>query len=213
MGSREQWAALAQELGFEHKPGLKGFLASETGKRELEERAKRGEIPSADISILDNPLIASLLEAVFNGALVGKHRSYDVTVFGASEGRETSPGANRSFAVTLSFKEGYDLGLNVYNESFLSRVGKLFGQQDIQLGDKELDDTVMIKGRDVLAVKQLLDSQRVRQQLLKMYAESKCFVIRDYGIRHEESASNLSSARIRQLVEMMADLADALPER
>ena len=113
----------------------------------------------------------------------------------------------------MFFKEGYDLGLNVYNESFLSKVGKLFGQQDIQLGDKELDKLVVIKGRDELAVKQLLDSQRVRQQLLRMYAESKRFVVRDYGIRHEESASNLSSARIHQLVEMMADLADALPER
>ena len=212
MAVKEEWAALADELGFEFKPGVRAFLESAAGRRELEERAKRGEIAGADLSFLENPLIRKMIELVFDGAVVGTHRDYEFTLFPASQARTSGTGSTRYSNVTTFFKESYALELSIYNETFLSKVGKiLFFQQDIQVGDPELDQLVMIKGQDELAVKRLLDSRRVRDQLITMFSESSGFTIRDFGIKHQEAAKVISRDHALHLMDQMVDLAEALP--
>jgi hypothetical protein len=201
MGRRERWAALAAELDFEFKVGVRAFLQSAAGRRELEERAKRGEIPSADLTFLENPLIMKMIELIFDGAIVGTHREHEFTLFPASQARTSRSGSTRYSTVTTFFKESYAL-----------EVGKiLFFLQDIQLGEAQLDKLVMIKGNDELAVKRLLDSRRVRDQLISMYTESSGFTIRDFGIKHQEVAEVISRDRALHLMDQMVDLAEALP--
>ena len=51
----------------------------------------------------------------------------------------------------------------VYRKSIFSGIGKLFGMQDIEIGDAEFDDTFIIKGTDESVVKQLLSNPRIRE--------------------------------------------------
>ncbi|MBN1605289.1 MAG: hypothetical protein JW940_01575 [Polyangiaceae bacterium] len=212
MDRKAKWRALAAELGFEFKEGLRAFFESEVGRRELEERAQRGEIPSADLSFLDNPLFAKLADLIFEGAVVGRHRGIEFTLFPASRGRASGSGATSYSTVSMFFERRYELELVIYNETFVSKLGKiLFFQQDIQLGDERLDRLVMIKGKDELAVKRLLDAERVREQLTRMFEESAGYTIRDFGIRHQEAAEVLTRDRAVHLMDQMVALADALP--
>lgn len=61
-------------------------------------------------------------------------------------------------------------GIVLYKEGFFSKVGKTFGGQDVQTGDRQLDDAFIIKGNDLLGINDLLNLQPVRQALLYMIA-------------------------------------------
>ncbi len=54
---------------------------------------------------------------------------------------------------------GPELKVHVYPEGFFSRVGKVLGSQDIQLGDPAFDEAFMIKGSDEAKVKLFLTEQ------------------------------------------------------
>lgn len=210
MSRREQWEQLSQELGFEFKRGARSFLESPAGRREMEARFADGEIPAANIEILDHPIVRSLIELVFEGAATGEYRGFEFSLYPTSQ--RPSEGSTTPYAnVTLLFGKVYDLDLSIYHETFFSRVGKvLLGTQDVQLGNPELDKLIMIKGKNELLVKDLLEAPAVQQALLEMYRMSTQFEIRDYGIFHKEVASVITRDRAIALMDKMVDVAEAL---
>lgn len=50
----------------------------------------------------------------------------------------------------------------IYRQSIFSPLGKLFGMQDIEVGDPEFDEAFIIKGNDEAKVRQLFANDRIR---------------------------------------------------
>lgn len=61
-------------------------------------------------------------------------------------------------------------GIVLYKEGFFSKVGKTFGGQDVQTGDRQLDDAFIIKGNDLMGIHDLLTLPPVKQALLYVIA-------------------------------------------
>lgn len=55
------------------------------------------------------------------------------------------------------------LQLKLAREGFFSKIGKLFGSQDIQIGDPYFDEKFVIKGNDEDKIRQLLASDKLKQ--------------------------------------------------
>ncbi len=63
-------------------------------------------------------------------------------------------------------KDGMRFALS--REGFFQRLGKRFGLQDIQIGDKAFDDHFLIKGNDKTQIKRLFGDAEFRQLLLDL---------------------------------------------
>lgn len=57
-------------------------------------------------------------------------------------------------------------GLNLYRETMFSKVGKMFGGEEITIGDRAFDEAFIIKGTDVRGVRAMLSVPQVRQGLM-----------------------------------------------
>lgn len=72
-------------------------------------------------------------------------------------------------------------GLVLYKEGLFSKLGKMVGGQDVQIGDAAIDNAFIIKASDILGTHNLLKVRQVRDALL--YA-----VARHPGVRVEARA-------------------------
>jgi hypothetical protein len=61
-------------------------------------------------------------------------------------------------------------GLAFHRETFMSRLGRAFGTQDIQVGDAALDQALIIQGSDVPGIVRLLTTPEVRTAILSTFA-------------------------------------------
>jgi hypothetical protein len=59
-----------------------------------------------------------------------------------------------------------DFRFLITREGLLSEIAKLFGAQDIQIGDEEFDKLFMIKGNNEKLIQQMLQNSKIRQLLL-----------------------------------------------
>lgn len=59
-----------------------------------------------------------------------------------------------------------DLKFSVYRKGLLSSIGKLFGAQDIVVGDPVFDDAFIIKGNDEYKIQSLFSSDKLRKLIL-----------------------------------------------
>jgi hypothetical protein len=59
-----------------------------------------------------------------------------------------------------------DFRFLITREGVLSEIAKIFGAQDIQIGDTEFDKNFMIKGNNEQLIKQMLQNARIRELLL-----------------------------------------------
>ncbi|MBI2565462.1 MAG: hypothetical protein HYV63_00335 [Candidatus Schekmanbacteria bacterium] len=102
--------------------------------------------------------------------------------------------------------------MRIYPESWTSKVGKtVFRTQDVQVGQSELDSTVMIKATAVANVQDLLKNAPLQRKILALFQSSKGFEINDWGIRHHQPGEILQARTARDLMDRMADVADELP--
>ena len=51
----------------------------------------------------------------------------------------------------------------IYRKGILSELGKLFGMQDIEIGDPEFDEAFIIKGTDEARVQNLFADAKLRE--------------------------------------------------
>ncbi len=63
------------------------------------------------------------------------------------------------------FHNPYGFQFNVYRGHIFSRIGKLFGMQDIETGDPEFDKRYIVKGNDPGKVGALMADYRVKDML------------------------------------------------
>ena len=68
--------------------------------------------------------------------------------------------------VQAAFVRQMDLEMKVYPEHILLYIGKLFGLQDIVIGNEKFDDKFVVKGNNEYKVSDLLSSNEIMELLL-----------------------------------------------
>jgi hypothetical protein len=80
-----------------------------------------------------------------------------------------------SSAAFLPFKAKGPFSFDLHNRSLVGDASKIFGAQDIQIGEDEFDREYIIKGSDENAVKRIFGSQRI-QELIKLQPHIKLYI-------------------------------------
>jgi hypothetical protein len=108
------------------------------------------------------------LNITFNGLVslpqvTGKYRDFDYILETVTEGYGED--SITYTVITMKLPEASKCNLHIYEENFLSKVGKMFGGQDIQKGNKEFDDSFIIKSQTPHLISNLLTQELQRKML------------------------------------------------
>lgn len=128
-------------------------------------------------------------------ALVYRHGQWQVvldtyTVTNSTGSSTTSTTYTRMRAPFIN-KDGFHFEL--YREGFFSSLGKLFGMQDIQIGDPFFDKDFIIKSSDPEKIRTLLSDTRMKG-LIQRQPQLRYKIKDDEGWFGEGSTSSTSSA-------------------
>lgn len=107
----------------------------------------------------------------------------------------------------IDFQESLGLGLRLTLDNPLASVSRKLGSQDIETGDEDFDETVIVKGRDPERVRRFLTYSRRTQaeRFLTLYSSA---TIDDSGIECEERNVARSPDRIVQTIQRMTTIAE-----
>ena len=104
-------------------------------------------------------------------------------------------------------------GLELYDESLFSKLGKVFGGEDIQVGRSALDDAFIIKGSNPTEVRAFLDDDRVERELLDLHAFESDLEIEHGELTIEHRRLAHTQGKIRRYLDALVACADVLAER
>ncbi|MCF6227403.1 MAG: hypothetical protein L3J82_01890 [Planctomycetes bacterium] len=121
-------------------------------------------------------------------------------------------GKNRSTYTVYTAYVGASLpnGLSLTREGFFSKVGKMFGGQDIQTGDRRLDDSLIIKGQDVSGIIRLLTIPQVRDALMYFIARHPGMVVTGGSLYFEEHGTATKSDRMSAAIDDLVYMSKTL---
>ncbi len=96
-----------------------------------------------------------------------KHKEWTIFLdsFSRSNGQYGSTPYTRIRAPFVN-KDG--LYFKIYRENFFSSIGKLFGMQDIQVGDPYFDNEFIIKGNSEEKIQKLLKSDQLKELIRRI---------------------------------------------
>ena len=163
---------------------------------------KVGETWSAvarDLHLLYDP------GGAFRGrSLSGRHRENDILVdtFTRSSGKSSTTYTR----YRVRYPRPLGLGLKLAREGFFSGVSKVFGAQDIQIGDATFDQGVMVKGDDPARVVRFLTLAR-RARIQRALMSFSGLKIGDEEIYWERTGVESSAARLADTVRRLSVLA------
>ena len=106
----------------------------------------------------------------------------------------------------VNFPRSLSLGLQLQREGMLSSVSKFFGAQDIQVGDASFDNSMLIKGRNAVAIREFLTPAR-RMRIQHFIAGRREAVIDDVSIRYTKVGIVSKSPAIVASIQSMSRLA------
>ncbi|MCA8911415.1 MAG: hypothetical protein KDB82_06905 [Planctomycetes bacterium] len=98
-------------------------------------------------------------------------------------------------------------GLGLYKEGLFSKVGKMFGGQDVQVGDRMIDDAFIIKADDLLGTHNLLSLPPVKKALLYCIARHPGLRITERNILVEHTGMTGDLTKITGVFEDLSYLA------
>ena len=98
-------------------------------------------------------------------------------------------------------------GLSLTKEGFFSKVGKVFGGQDVQIGDRAIDDAFIIKAGDMLGAHNLLSLPPVKKALLYTIARHPGLRVSDRNILVEHNGMTGDLRKIEGVFEDLTYLA------
>lgn len=106
----------------------------------------------------------------------------------------------------VEYPRSLGLGLKLTEQGMLSGVKKLFGEQDIEVGDSWFDQAVVVKGSNAEQVVQFFSPAR-RREVIAFFAEFPGAKIGDHEIKWEKAGVVDQPSGILNPLERMADLA------
>ncbi len=134
--------------------------------------------------------------------------------FGAAQIRMNTitrgSGKNRSTYTQFHATIGAPMpaGLILYKEGFFSKLGKVFGGEDVQVGDPAIDNAFIIKATDLLGTHSLLSLPPVKQALLYtvsrhpgLRVEARTVLWEQSGIVHKPEQLEANAKDLAYLVE------------
>lgn len=107
----------------------------------------------------------------------------DRRMFGRCEGVHVcvdtpADGMHRRTRFTVRYDRPLGVGLQLIRENSIDRLGKLFGGQDIEVGDPEFDGRFIVRGEPAEEVRALLTPD-VRAALVRMQSVASRLVVED----------------------------------
>ena len=72
--------------------------------------------------------------------VTGDYKGFDYVLYSFT--RRHGKNSTTYTAINMNFPKYVDCNLHIYQEGFLSKIGKAFGGQDIQIGEREFDEAV-----------------------------------------------------------------------
>jgi hypothetical protein len=128
------------------------ILSSQIRKRAWEELAQR-----TGLQVMGGGLFSPM-------QLQGSYRGHPLTLYTFTRSTGKSSQTYTVIAVQVANKAG--LKLEIKNRNLFSPLRKLFGRQDFEIGDMELDRRFIFNGEPEMDVRQVLASGSLRQKLL-----------------------------------------------
>ncbi|MCB9896075.1 MAG: hypothetical protein H6839_16705 [Planctomycetes bacterium] len=98
-------------------------------------------------------------------------------------------------------------GIVLYKEGFFSKMGKVFGGQDVQIGDATIDNAFIIKAQDLLGVHNLLGLMPVKKALLYVVTRHPGLRVQDRQILVEHTGMTGDLNKIEGIFADMSYLA------
>lgn len=103
-------------------------------------------------------------------------------------------------------------GMTVFREGLFQRLGKALGGEDIQVGDEDLDQALIIKGHEPHEIGALLCAPEVKRRLLKGVEEYKSLRIDENTVSIKETGHLASPVHLSERIINCANLARAIYE-
>lgn len=101
-------------------------------------------------------------------------------------------------------------GLNLTREGLFNKVSKFFGGQDVQLGDRQLDDAFIIKAHDAMGAFNLMRIPQVKQALLTFVARHPTMQLNERHMMFEESGICSDMGRMKAAIDDLAYLGQTI---
>lgn len=150
------------------------------------------------------------------------------------------PVANKPWAITFSmldrkapapdettaqmaYKAKDDFSFAIHSKTWVAEAGKLFGMQDIEVGDAEFDRDYIIKGNDIQAVRTLFSSddlrERIREQKsIRLVVLTSAAQLKEFGnvpkgthvLSFTENEAINSFERLNEIYELLVKIAEKL---
>jgi hypothetical protein len=133
-------------------------------------------------------------------------RSLTLDTFTRGGGADSAPTSYTRIVIFVNNQSHFYLAL--YEESVFSKIGKLFGAQDIQIGDEEIDRRFMIKGQPESVIVSLIATSGLRQKLLE--ARSLNLEMDGRELYFEEQGVEMDVNYLRFLFDLLSDMAEAI---
>ena len=209
MSIKDEWIALAGELGFEFKEGLRAFTEPKTLYLIAQKEMKVKNVEQAQ-KFLNHPMVQTLMSKVFMGAAAGRYRDFDFVLLRSSSSSGSSS-RNHYVNVALFFNTDLRCDLEIEKGGFWSRLGrKFFSGSYVKLpNNPKMESDLSIMAKDTGQAQVLLTDSRIQAAVANLFAASSGFKITDYGIRHKEKGDIIDKTRALELMDVMAESARA----
>lgn len=138
------------------------------------------------------------------GWLDGVHIQLNTVVRGSGKNRSTYTQHHATVNAPMP------AGLVLTKEGLFSKVGKMFGGEDVQIGDRAIDDAFIIKAQDLIGTHDLLSNQYVKKALLYCIARYPGMKIENRHILVESSGMTAKLERIEGVFQDVAYLVKTL---
>jgi hypothetical protein len=97
------------------------------------------------------------------GALVFQHEEWQMVLDTYTVNTQNSHQTYTRLRAPFVNRDG--LRFNIYRAGFFSAIGKVFGMQDITIGDPLFDDQFIIKGNDEEKIRLLFNSAEIKRMI------------------------------------------------
>lgn len=105
-------------------------------------------------------------EKIFkDGKLVIEHEQWTITLDTYTVHANNAHVTYTRMRAPYINKDGFRF--NIYKKSIFSGLGKIFGMQDVEIGDPQFDEEYIIQGKPEESVKRLLSNREIRSLIEK----------------------------------------------
>ncbi len=203
------WTALGSELGLTFKPGIRAFLESDAVRRLETGDPQQAQAAAQARKLLDNPLVAGLLDRVFTGVLTGQWQGYEAVIYRGARASGGSSGSHPSVTAALLFNQPPRCGLQVRERLLADRLLAWFGRRGLPTGNAALDRAVHISAREIAQAQVTFSDARVQQHLLTLQGLGGTLLLTDEGIRRKRQGETLDATEARRVLDAQAAFAQS----